>query len=270
MKIGIFDSGMGGLIILKEIAKQLPDYDYVYLGDTARVPYGGRSPETIYLFTEQATEWLFSQGCQIIIVACNTSSSGALRKIQQCYVPGPLADRRILGVIIPTVENIPESPQQKIGVLATEATVNSGTYPKEIQKLLPNANVYQQGAPLLVPLIESGQLEAAEKTALEYIRPLLAKNIGTLILGCTHYGLLKDKLRQDLPSGITVISQEEFIPAKLQGYLARHPELETKLTKNGKKEFFVSKITPEIEKQAKAWFGAEAILKEVNIEGFTK
>jgi glutamate racemase len=265
MKIGIFDSGTGGLIILKDIIAKLPNYDYMYLGDTARAPYGGQSPETIYLYTEQATEWLFGQGCEIIIVACNTSSAQALRKIQQCYLPMPDSGRRILGVVIPTVESVLAMLDQKIGVMATEATVNSEVYIKEFGKLLPNAQVYQQSAPKLVPLIESGDLDGAEKTALEYIQPLLAQNIQTLILGCTHYGLLKDKIQQNLPAGIKVVSQGEFIPEKLKNYLERHPELETKLTKGAQKEFFVTKITPELEKRAKTWFGPEANLKLVNI-----
>lgn len=270
MKIGVFDSGVGGLNILKGIVKRLPDYDYIYLGDTARVPYGDRSPETIYLFTEQATEWLFKQGCEIIIIACNTSSSEALRKIQQCYLPGPTAGRRILGVVIPTIENIVGSPEQKIGVLATLATVKSEVYVKEIHKLLPEAKVYQQPAPLLVPLIESGNLEKATKTALEYIRPLVEKNITSLILGSTHYGLLKEKIRQKLPDNINIISQDEFIPAKLEEYLKRHPELEIKLDRNGTREFFVTKITEEIQNRAQHWFGPEISLEVVNIEGFTK
>lgn len=270
MKIGVFDSGIGGLIILKELVAELPDYDYLYLGDTARVPYGGHSPETIYLFTEQATEWLFAQGCEIIIVACNTASAKALRKIQQCFLPGVYADRRILGVVIPTVESIPASDVQRIGVLATEATVNSEVYIKEFKKLLPEAQIFQQAAPKLVPLIESGNLAEAEKTALEYIQPLLTKNIQTLILGCTHYGLLKQKIEAEVPSGVKVISQGDFIPKKLKDYLKRHPEIENKLDKYSKKEFYATKITPEIEKRAKTWFGSEVDFKLVDITGFTK
>jgi glutamate racemase len=271
MKIGVFDSGMGGLIILKQLAQQLPDYDYIYLGDTARVPYGDRSPETIYLFTEQAVEWLFRQGCEIIIMACNTSSAQALRKIQQCYLPGRYGDRRILGVVIPTVESVPQSSaNQKIGILATQATVNSEVYIKEFRKLLPEAEIFQQSAPLLVPLIESGQLELAEKTALEYIQPLLEKNIQTLILGCTHYELLEQKIQKDLPGGIKVVSQGKVIPGKLQNYLSRHPEIETKLGKNQKKEFYATKITKEIENHAKDWFGSEVHFKLANLEDFTK
>jgi glutamate racemase len=199
MKIGIFDSGLGGLLVLKRIAQELPEYDYIYLGDTARVPYGDKSPEAIYLFTEQAVDWLFNQGCELIIVACNTASAQALRKIQQCFLPGQYDDRRVLGVIIPTVEMIAKAPHPRIGVLATSATVKSQVYELELKKLLPDAQVFQQAAPMLVPLIEQGELAEAEREALNYIKPLLEQDIQTLILGCTHYELLAPKLRQDLP-----------------------------------------------------------------------
>lgn len=265
MKIGVFDSGTGGLLILKELVRQLPDYNYLYLGDTARVPYGNRSEEKIYEFTQQAMTWLFENGCEIIIVACNTASSKALRRIQQTYLPHHFPERRILGVVIPTAENITKSLSQNIGVLATEATVNSEVYIKELAKILPQAKVFQQAAPKLVPLIESGDMRLAELTALEYIQPLLKENIQTLILGCTHYGLLEELLKRNLPSGIKVVSQGEFIPEKLKTYLERHPEIEENLDKGRKREFYATKITSEIEKRAKSWFGPEANLTLVNI-----
>lgn len=260
MKIGIFDSGVGGLIIMKKIVEKLPEYDYVYLGDTARVPYGGRSPETIYLYTEQSIEWLEKQGCSLIIVACNTASAQALRKIQQCFLPTCKVNQKVLGVIIPTVENVAQFQSQTIGVLATEATVKSDIYVKEFKKIIPEAKVYQQSAPQLASLIESGDMTTAEKTAIKYITPLMAKNIQTLVLGCTHYELIKEKLSQNLPKNIKVVSQGEFIPAKLISYLNRHPEIESHLSRNGKKEFYTTKITPELQARAEKWFGEDAKL----------
>lgn len=265
MKIGIFDSGIGGLIIMKHITEQLPEYDYLYLGDTKHIPYGEKSPEAIYLYTEQATKWLFEQGCELIIVACNTASAGALRKIQQCFLPGQFNDRRILGMVIPTVESVDPAPNQKIGILATEATVRSEIYLKEFKKILPDAAVFQVAAPKLVPLIESGKLEEAEKLAVEYTKPLIEKGVQTIILGCTHFGLLETALSHDLPSNVNLVSQGEFIPQKLLKYLENHPEKETTLSKNSSREFFVTKITPEIETRAKTWFGHKIDLKEVSL-----
>lgn len=263
MKIGIFDSGLGGLLVLKRIAQELPEYDYVYLGDTARVPYGDKTPEAIYLYTEQAVNWLFKQGCELIIVACNTASAQALRKIQQCFLPGQFDDRRVLGVIIPTVEMIAKSPHPKIGVLATAATVKSGVYSLELKKILPEAQVFEHAAPKLVPLIEQGKLAEAEREALEYVKPLLEQGIQTLILGCTHYELLAPKLRDDLP-GLSIIAQGNLIPAKVKAYLQHHPELEKTLSKTGSRELFVTSLTPEIKKRATDWFG-DAELKETTI-----
>src|SRR5664279_3396454 len=185
MKIGIFDSGLGGLIITHSLINKLPQYDYLYLGDTARVPYGNRSPEIVFQYTLESVDYLFKQNCKLIIVACNTASSEALRKIQQDYLPKNYPDRKILGVIIPSVEEVVEKTRTgKIGVIATRGTVNSQTYIREIQKLRPNTKVYQQAAPLLVPLIEYDGSKWVDKILDEYLAPLLQQDIDTLILGC--------------------------------------------------------------------------------------
>ncbi len=265
MKIGIFDSGVGGLIILKKIVEKLPSYDYIYLGDTARVPYGSHTPEAIYLYTEQAIEWLEQQGCTLIIVACNTASAQALRKIQQCFLPTCKIDQKVLGVVIPTVEQVAGFQNQIIGVLATEATVKSEIYIKEFQKLMPQAQVIQNAAPNLASLIESGDMDAAEAYAIQCIDPMLRQGIETLVLGCTHYELLKARLSARLPSNIKIISQGELIPSKLISYLNRHPEIESGLGHSGTKEFYVTKITPELQTRAVKWFGADAQLKLVEI-----
>ncbi len=268
MKIGIFDSGLGGLLLLKDIVQTMPQYDYVYLGDTARVPYGDKNPEAIYLFTEQAVGWLKTQQCNPIVVACNTSSAQALRKIQQCFIPvlgNP--NQKVLGMVIPTVETILSSSSERIGVLATQATVNSQVYSKEIAKLYPNSQVWQVAAPELVPLIEQGHLDQASEQAMVYIEYLLEKNIQTLILGCTHYGILKQKLAEQLPQDTKIISQGEFIPQKLEEYLQKHVDVEQALSKNGTVQLFATKITPELSSKAVSWFGPNAKLELVSISG---
>ena len=208
--VGIFDSGFGGLDITKEIVKVLPEYNYVYLGDTARAPYGSRSQELIYKFTAQAVDFLFKQNCRLIILACNTASSEALRKIQQEYLPKYYPEKKVLGVIIPTVEAaISLTKNNRIGVIATQGTVNSRAFEREFKKLNPNISVFQKSCPLLVPIVETGEhnSEIANIALKNYLNPLIKQDIDTLILGCTHYGLLKDKIRAIIGKNINLITE---------------------------------------------------------------
>lgn len=263
MKIGLFDSGLGGLIVTHSLIQNLPEYDYVYLGDTARVPYGNRSQEAIYEFTQNAVEYLFRQDCKLVLIACNTASAEALRKIQQEYLPAYYPDRKVLGVLIPTAEEVVEQTQNnKVGVIATAGTVGSQTYMTEIQKLNPEVEVFQQATPLLVPLIENNALKYVEPILDDYLAPLLQANIDTLVLGCTHYPLLKDIIRSRVGS-IKVISQDEIIPAKLSNYLQRHPEIDEKLSKNASRTFLTTDISQSANEIAASLFGEEVKLEKV-------
>lgn len=244
MKIGLFDSGLGGLIVTHSLIQNLPKYDYVYLGDTARVPYGNRSQEVIYEFTQNAVEYLFKQDCQLVLIACNTASAEALRKIQQEYLPAHYPDRKVLGVLIPTAEEVVEQTKNnKVGVIATAGTVGSKTYVTEIKKLNPDIEVIQQATPLLVPLVENNAMKYAEPILGDYLAPLLEADIDTLILGCTHYPLLKELIRSKVGS-VNVVSQDEIMPKKLRDYLDRHPEVDKKLSKNSSRTFLTTDLAP--------------------------
>lgn len=256
MKIGIFDSGLGGLFVTRALVKNLPQYDYVYLGDTQRVPYGNRSHETVYRFLREAVDYLFAHDCELIIVACNTASAEALRRIQQEYLPAHYPKRRVLGIIIPTVEAALKDPKIKhIGVLATQATVNSDAYVRELKKIRPNVTIFQQAAPLLVPLVENNAIQFADPILRSYLHPLLKKNINVLILGCTHYPILKKQIKNICGRSIKIIAQDEIISAKLAGYLRHHPEIEKKLGKHRRREFLVTDLTDATKKLSKKWFG---------------
>lgn len=240
MRIGIFDSGLGGLAIAQAIIREMPHYDYLYLGDTKRVPYGNRSQESIHQFTSEALEFLFQRDCQLVIIACNTASAEALRKTQQEYLPNNFPDRNVLGVIIPTVEEAVQG-SHRVGVLATASTVASGAYATELQRQNPVAEVFQQAAPLLVPLIENDGLKYVDPILEDYLSPLLQAQVDSVILGCTHYSWLKDLVRSKI--GVKVVSQDEIVPSKLKNYLARHPEHETKLGRNGVRRYCVTDLT---------------------------
>ncbi|MAS87737.1 MAG: glutamate racemase [Micavibrio sp.] len=245
MKIGVFDSGLGGLLIAKEIRKQLPDYDYVYFGDTLHLPYGVRSMDTIYGYCEKIVDYLFRvQNCQIIIVACNTASAAALRRLQQEYLPTHFPDRRILGVVIPMLEEADDSNIKNLGLIATNYMVGSGIYQEELRKIDPEIEIHQKATPLLVPLIEYEGDEWIDSVLQSYLQPLVEKGIKGLILGCTHYAILEEKLAKLLPENVTILSQHKIIPLKLTDYLQRHPEIETKLTKNNHVSYLLSDITP--------------------------
>lgn len=266
MKIGIFDSGLGGLLILKSIIKHLPKYDYLYLGDTKRVPYGNRSQETIYEFTKAAVDYLFKHDCKLVILACNTASARALQKIQREYLPKYYPDRKVLGVIIPTVEKATEELDiSRVGVLATQATVNSNTFIEEFKKLNPKIKVFQQAAPLLVPFIENNSTKWVKPILTEYLKPLLKKHIQTILLSCTHYGILKQLIRKMVGKQIKVISQDELIPGKLESYLHNHPEIEQKLSKHSKISLEVTDKTEYYEKLSQKWLGKKAKLNVVNL-----
>jgi glutamate racemase len=264
MKIGVFDSGVGGLLLTKELKKTLSNYDFIYLGDTKRVPYGDRSEEAIFEFSKECIEYLFAKGCKLVIIACNTASARALRKLQQEWLPQRYPDRRILGVIIPTVEGLHQA--KRIGVLATAATVRSKTFVSEIRKLNPKIKVYQQAAPLLVPLIENGAVKWAGPILAEYLKPLQKEKVDYLVLGCTHYPVLKQKIRRLVGKKIKVISQDELVPAKLKNYLKRHPEIERKLSKRGTLTLLVTDLTEHYKELAKDWFGKNARLREVTLK----
>ena len=236
--IGVFDSGYGGLTILEQIRRELPGYDYLYLGDNARTPYGTRSFEVVYRFTLQCVEYLFGQGCQLVILACNTASAKALRTIQHNDLAIIDPNRRVLGVIRPTVEEVGKlTKTNHIGLLATSGTVLSDSYPLEIHKINPDIQVTSEACPMWVPLIENNEHlhEGADYFVKKNIQNLFNNDnqIDTVILGCTHYPLLYDKIARELPRGVTIISQGEIVARSLADYLHRHPEMDEKCSKNG-------------------------------------
>jgi len=257
MKIGIFDSGLGGLIILKEIVKNLPQYDYIYLGDNARTPYGNRSQDVIYKFTEQAVDFLFKQDCELIIIACNTASAKALRKIQQEWLPQNYPERRVLGVIRPVVEKAVSVAKKKIGVIGTKGTVNSQACIREIEKLKPQLEVVQQACPLLVPLIEEGWENQPEtkKILHSYLNPLKIAKVDTLILGCTHYPILLKEIEGIMDVQTKVLNSGEIVADSLADYLQRHLEIEKKLDKNFQYKFFVTDLSEHYQELGEKWFG---------------
>lgn len=264
MKIGIFDSGLGGLIITRAIRKLMPEYDYVYLGDTKRVPYGNRSHETVFEFTKEAVDYLFQkENCAIIIIACNTSSARALKRIQQEYLPKNFPNRRVLGVLIPTAEE--SSTYKKIGILGTSGTVNSNAFPIEIKKLNKNAKVFQNSAPMLVSLAEEGETKLVGQFIVKYLKSLLSKGVGAVVLGCTHYPIFKVEFKKVLPRRVKLISQDEIIPKKLKDYFMRHLEITEKLSKNKTAKILVTDITKNVEKLSKKWFGSDTKPKLVEI-----
>ena len=226
--IGVFDSGLGGLTVLKYFFRDLPGYNYIYLGDNARLPYGEKSPETIYNYTREAMDFLFAAGCNLVIIACNTASAQALRRLQHEYLPAAYPDRRLLGVIRPLVEAI--SRQEKIkavGIIGTKATINSNAYKLELEKLKPELRVEQHSAPLLVPLIEEGWAHKPETKMIlkKYLRPLKIKQVNSLILACTHYSFLHKEIEKIMGRRILVPPPGKIIARSLSDYLTRHEEL---------------------------------------------
>lgn len=260
MKIGIFDSGLGGLIIARAIRKALPEYDFVYLGDTKNLPYGDRSQENIYKNSIQAIEYLFKKDCVLIIVACNTVSSQALRKIQREWLPkSKYSDKKVLGVIRPTVEVI--GKLKNIGLIGTNRTIDSTAYSQELKKINKNIKLFAKATPKLVSMIENGKYK--EKILKNYLAPF--KNVETLILGCTHYGMLKKEIQEILPKNVKIISQDEIIPKKLKNYLSRHQEISKQISKNKKFEILVTKLNERYKKLAFEWFGGNIKPKLVQL-----
>ena len=243
--IGVFDSGYGGLTILRELRKRLPEYDYLYLGDNARAPYGSRSFEVIYRYTLEAVRELFSRGCPLVILACNTASAKALRTIQQKDLPGIDPTRRVLGVIRPTVEILDKvSSTGHIGVLGTPGTVASESYVMETRKLFPEMTVEQQACRLWAAIVESSEAEGdgADYFVKKDIDALMGRDpeIDTLVLACTHYPLLIDKIRRHAPEGMRILEQGQLVAESLKDYLGRHPEMNVRLRKGGIVEYLTS------------------------------
>ena len=258
--IGVFDSGYGGLTVLKEIKKSLPQYDFIYLGDNARTPYGTRSFETVYEYTLQSIKWLFKQDCPLIIVACNTASAKALRTIQQQYLPQYDASKRVLGVIRPTAEVIGNySESKQIGILGTKGTVQSGSYIIEIEKFFPDIKIFQHACPMWVPLIENNEYrsEGADYFIKKDINSLLSNSsaIDTVLLACTHYPLVIQEIKKFLPHNIKLISQGNIVAESLVDYLNRHPEIDKKCSKNGHMEFYTTDSVNDFDMHSKTFFG---------------
>ncbi len=268
--IGVFDSGYGGLTILKEIKTLLPEYDFIYLGDNARTPYGPRSFETVYEYTLQSVKWLFSKGCPLIILACNTASAKALRTIQQKYLPGYNAEKRVLGVIRPTAEVIGNySSSKKIGILGTKGTVNSESYLIEIDKFFPGIQIYQHPCPMWVPLVENNEYnsDGADYFIKKDIDILLNQSpeIDTILLACTHYPLLLKKINNYLSSKIKVVSQGNIVAKSLKDYLKRHPEMETRCSKNSELNFFTTDSTIDFDQHSQIFFGEKVNSQHVDL-----
>ena len=269
--IGVFDSGYGGLTILDKIREVLPEYDYIYLGDNARAPYGTRSFEVVYEFTRQAVNYLFDMGCHLVILACNTASAKALRSIQMNDLPQIDPARRVLGVIRPTVECVGEiSKNQHIGVLATAGTIKSESYPLEIHKLFPEIQVSGTACPMWVSLVENNesQDEGADYFIRKYIDQLLSKDpqIDTVILGCTHFPILLPKIRQYIPDHISVIAQGEYVAESLKDYLKRHPEMDAKCTKNGNCQFYTTEAEEKFSESASTFLKQQISVKHITLE----
>ena len=267
--IGVFDSGFGGLHILKSIVKELPDYEYIYLGDTARTPYGTRSQEIIYEFTKQAVDFLFENNCELVIFACNTASAEALRKIQREYLPVKYPNKKVLGVLIPlSEESHAKTKNGKVGVLATKSTVDSAAFTRELIKLDKKIKVTQKACPLLVPLVEQGEINSPVTDIIlkNYLKHFDKKNIDTLILGCTHYGILENKIKKIIGPNVKIISGEKVVPKKLKTYLEKHTRIEKSLKKNNKVNFYSTDITETFTTLGSLFFGRKIVVKKAELK----
>lgn len=269
--IGIFDSGYGGLTILSQIRAQMPQYDFLYLGDNARTPYGTRSFEVVYEFTSQAVKKLFEMGCPMVILACNTASAKALRTIQQIDLPKIDPCKRVLGIIRPTVEYLDDiTVTRHVGILATSGTIKSQSYPLEIKKLFPDITVSGEACPIWVPLVECGEAKSdgADYFVRRHIDNLLAKDdkIDTLILGCTHYPILYDKIRRYTPSHIKVITQGEYVGKSLVNYMERHPEMDRMCTKQGTCRFLTTESGDIFKQYASIFFDNTIQVQSISLK----
>ena len=278
MQIGIFDSGFGGLSIYRSIRARLPLYDYVYLGDNARTPYGNRSFEAIYRFSKQGVDHLFARGCKLVIIACNTASAKALRTIQQKHLPAEHPDRRVLGIIRPSAEALAEHPRERpVALWATEGTVKSGSFTLELEKLAPGLRLVQKACPLLVPLVEAGELQGPGieyyidkywRETLELSRaafPSPGDGLGALLLACTHYPLLYPLIRSRIPAGVDILVQGDIVAPSLAGYLARHPEIERVLSRGGAQRFLTTDQTEGFDRLSEVFLGHRVESERVEI-----
>lgn len=270
--IGIFDSGYGGLTVLKEIVKELPGYDYLYMGDNARAPYGTRSFDTVYEYTLECVQWFFAQGCELVVLACNTASAKALRTIQQKDLPLTGPHKRVLGVIRPTTEIIGQySKTGQVGVLGTTGTVQSNSYPIEIAKFFPKIQVYQEACPMWVPLVENNEYDkpGADYYIKQHLDHILSAHPGidTLLLACTHYPLLLQKIRQFVPGKITIVSQGEIVAKSLAAYLQKHREMADTCSKNGQINFFTTDSPIDFDNHAAVFFGSPVASKHLDLGG---
>ncbi len=268
--IGVFDSGYGGLTILREIRRAMPEYDYIYLGDNARAPYGTRSFDIVYQFTLEAVRYLFSQGCQLVILACNTASAKALRTIQQHDLPLIDPSRRVLGVIRPTVEKVGEiSRNGNIGTFGTPGTIQSRSYEMEIEKLHPSFNTFTQSCPMWVPLVENLEADSpgADYFVSQEVNRLFGKcaDIDTVILGCTHYPLLLDKIRKYVPATAKVVTQGEIVAESLVDYLRRHPEMDARCSRNGVCRYLTTENPDKFSEMASLFMNEPATASHITL-----
>ncbi|WP_266368952.1 glutamate racemase [Tellurirhabdus rosea] len=268
--IGVFDSGYGGLTVLQSIVRKLPQYDYVYLGDNARTPYGTRSFDTVYHYTLECVQHLFRMGCRLVILACNTASAKALRNIQQLDLPTLAPERRVLGVIRPTTEVIGRfTASGHVGILATRGTVTSESYRVEIEKFFPALAVYQEACPMWVPLVENGEHldPGADYFVRKHLKNLLdqSPDIDTLLLACTHYPLLLPKIREFAPDGMTILSQGEIVADSLADYLDRHPEMAEQCSKGGSRRFLTTDSPEDFSRQAGLFWNEPVAAERLNL-----
>ena len=268
--IGIFDSGYGGLTVMKEIVRRLPSYDFIYMGDNARAPYGNRSFDTVYRYTLECVKWFFEQGCPLVILACNTASAKALRTIQQNDLEKLNPANRVLGVIRPTSEIMGNFTKSgSIGILATNGTVQSGSYALEINKFAPDVKVVQEACPMWVPLVENNEYDkqGADYFVRKNIENLMAKDgdIDTILLACTHYPLLMDKLVKYVPQGVRILSQGEIVAESLAKYLVNHPEMEVRCTKKGSRSFYTTDSEEDFNNHAAIFFGEQVKARNVEL-----
>lgn len=264
MKIGIFDSGLGGLLIAEAIREHLPQYDYIYLGDTLHVPYGKRSAAAITEYTKRSIQYLFDEDCQLVILACNTASAAALRTLQQQYLPQTFPERRILGVVVPMIETALSHKAKNIGLIGTDFLIRSKIYEQELTKIDPNVKLLHKATPLLVPLLESHASKWIEPILRDYITPLIENNIDALMLGCTHYAALVPHLQNMLPAEINILSQHEIIPPCLEDYLYRHQEHENKLSKTANIRYLLTDITDDYDDTIAALLGKHITFEHIS------
>lgn len=268
--IGVFDSGYGGLTILEAFQKSLPQYDYLYLGDNARTPYGNRSFRVVYEYTLEAVRYLFSRGCPLVILACNTASAKALRSIQQLDLPKMDSEKRVLGILRPTIEALGDITRSRhVGLLGTEGTIQSGSYPIEISKLYPDIQVVSKACPMWVPLVECGehQSSGADYFVQKYLDELFTQDakIDTLILGCTHYPLLLDSIKKYVPEQVKIVTQGHLVAESLANYLQRHPEMESRCSKEGQTQYLTTEASKKFEDMASIFSHGKISVSQVKL-----